>query len=109
MTMKSASIALLALVPIRVLSAQHDHHGADSAQIVGAADASMNGPMSDAAMKHLEMSPVRNGSARDSARAMAVAQQLRTALAKYADTAAAVADGYRMFAPQVKQQRVYHF
>ena len=28
---------------------------------------------------------------------------------KYRDTSAAVADGYRMFMPQLKQQRVYHF
>ena len=77
--------------------------------MIGAADASMSGPMSAAAMKHLEMSPARRATSQDSARAREVAKELRAALAKYADTSAAVADGYKMFAPQMKQQRVYHF
>jgi hypothetical protein len=77
--------------------------------MIGAADASMSGPMSDAAMKHMEMSPARRATSGDSARAREIAKQLRAALARYADTSAAVADGYRMFAPQLKQQRVYHF
>jgi len=45
----------------------------------------------------------------DSIRAMAIADTLRRAIAKYADTARAVHDGYRMFAPDVKPQAVYHF
>jgi hypothetical protein len=45
----------------------------------------------------------------DSIRAMAIADTLRRAIAKYADTSLAVRDGYRMFAPEVKQQAVYHF
>jgi len=63
----------------------------------------------DNAALHMEMSPTRPASAADSARAATVARELRTALLKYRDTSAAVADGYRMFMPQVKQQRVYHF
>ncbi|MEX2151985.1 MAG: hypothetical protein WD825_01525 [Gemmatimonadaceae bacterium] len=77
--------------------------------MIGAADAAMNGPMSDAAMKHMLLSPTRKVTREDSVRAKAVASQLRAALAKYADTAAAVADGYKMFAPKLKQQRVFHF
>jgi hypothetical protein len=77
--------------------------------MIGAADAAMSGPMSDAARKHLEMSPPRQGSRQDTVRAMEVVKQLRVALAKYADTAAAAADGYKMFAPNLKQQRVFHF
>jgi hypothetical protein len=58
---------------------------------------------------HMVMTPKRPVSAGDSARAATVATTLRASIAKYADTATAVADGYRMFAPQIKNQRVYHF
>jgi hypothetical protein len=106
-------IALAALMPLS-LHAQHTHgghsgHQPDSSGMVGAADAVMSAPMSDAAKKHMRLSPTRQGSAADSARALDLARQLRTSLAKYADTAVAVADGYRMFMPNVKTQRVYHF
>ncbi len=77
--------------------------------MIGAADAAMAGPMSDAARKHMELSPTRRATREDSARAREVAQELRVALAKYADTTAAVADGYQMFMPNVKTQHVFHF
>jgi hypothetical protein len=93
------------------LLAQHTHgtHNRDSSHMIGAADAAMSGPMSDAAKKHMELSPTRRGTRADSARAKQVANQLRLALAKYQDTTAAVTDGYRMFMPNVKTQRVFHF
>src|SRR5438105_8787188 len=107
--MKSVSILFLLLSAFvsRPVFAQHAHP--DSSRIIGAADAAMSGPMSDAARKHLELSPTRAATHEDTVRAMDVVKQLRAALAKYADTSAAVADGYRMFMPNVKQQRVYHF
>lgn len=114
--MKTATIALLLLVTsagTRALRAQHTHgdatHSADSSHMIGAADATMSGPMSDAAKKHLELSPPRRATRADSVKAMDVVKQLRSALGKYADTAAAVADGYKMFAPKLKQQKVFHF
>lgn len=107
--MKTATIAILLLGATAPAFAQHSHEHADSSRMIGAADAAMSGPMSDAARKHLEMSPARPGTRQDTARAMEVVRQLRAALAKYADTAAAVADGYKMFAPNLKQQRVFHF
>ena len=58
---------------------------------------------------HMELSPKRPATATDSARAANVAMQLRAALAPYRDTVAAVKDGYKMFMPQVKEQKVYHF
>jgi hypothetical protein len=63
----------------------------------------------DGSALHMEMTPVRPLAPGDSARAAAVAAELRSAIAKYRDTATAVADGYRMFAPQIKNQKVYHF
>jgi hypothetical protein len=58
---------------------------------------------------HMEMTPAVPGSAADSARAAQVAATLRAALAKYRDTTAAVADGYHMFLPGLKTQKIYHF
>lgn len=109
--MKSAPLSLLLLGMSGAglsLGAQHTHHG-DSAQVIGAADAAMSGPMSEAARKHMELSPTRSATREDSVRAMELAKQLRLALVKYADTSAAVADGYKMFMPNVKTQRVFHF
>ena len=58
---------------------------------------------------HMEMTAQRHGVAGDSARAAGVAALLRDALKPYADTTAAVADGYKMFMPQNRNQKVYHF
>jgi hypothetical protein len=92
-----ATLAALAALALPA-GAQHEHHAADAAMQTHAA-----------ASPHLRLSPARPATAADSARARAIVAELRGALAPYADTAAAVADGYRMFAPGVKQQRVYHF
>ena len=110
--MKAASISFLLLCATIAtpLEAQHAHsRAADSSHMIGAADAAMSGPMSAAAMKHLELSPPRAATHADTVRAWEVVRQLRTVLTKYADTAAATADGYKMFAPQLKGQHVYHF
>lgn len=107
----TATFLLITLAAASSLPAQHPpgHHGKDSTQLIGAADAAMSGPMSDAAKKHMELSPIRAATREDSVRAKQVAQQLRVALAKYRDTTAAVSNGYRMFMPNVKTQRVFHF
>jgi hypothetical protein len=57
----------------------------------------------------MEMTPALRPTAADSLRAARIAATLRAAIAKYADTTAAVADGYHMFLPGVKTQKVYHF
>lgn len=114
--MKTGTLFLTALaiaVP-QAAHAQHSHgghggHQPDSSTMVGAADEVMSGPMSEAARSHMRLSPARRGTAEDSARALDLARQLRASLAKYADTAVAVAEGYRMFMPKVKTQRIYHF
>ena len=58
---------------------------------------------------HMEMTPVRRASAEDSVRAANIAKSLKAALAQFRDTASAVAAGYIMFMPQVKDQKTYHF
>lgn len=65
--------------------------------------------MSDAAMLHMKMTPRRAATHADSARAMELVVAIREAISKYRDPAAAEADGFRMFLPNVKHQREYHF
>jgi hypothetical protein len=60
-------------------------------------------------MKHMRLTPLRTPTHSDSVRATKIAAELKQAIAKYQDTAVAVADGYKMFLPDVKNQRVYHF
>jgi len=89
----------------------HDHH---EGGMLGSVDASMSnhgdhdhGGMN--AALHVVLTPTRTPTRADSLRAESVLAELRGAIAKYRDTAAAVADGYRMFMPNLKNQRVYHF
>ena len=67
----------------------------------------------DAAMPnmsaHMRMTAMRPATAADSTRAIAVADSLRSAIAKYRDVHVAERDGYKMFLPGVKTQRVFHF
>lgn len=83
----------LVLIAHRMRAQAHDH-GHDG------------GPNAN---RHMEMTPPKVATATDSARANSVAAELRAALAQYADTTAAVRDGYQMFMPQVKTQKIYHF
>ena len=91
----TGSIALVGVLlvtrHVRAQSREHEH-------AVGAGDD-----------VHMEMTATRPGTVADSTRAADVAALLRKALAPYADTTAAVRDGYQMFMPQVKTQKVYHF
>jgi hypothetical protein len=58
---------------------------------------------------HLALTPLKAPAPGDSARAAKVADELRAGIAKYKDPSVAVADGFRMFAPRVKDQPVYHY
>jgi len=91
-------------------SASHGSHG--SSKAAGAADPThavheaMSGEMS--ANPHIRMSPRRVATAADSARAERMVVNARAALAKYKDVRVAEREGYRAFAPNVKQD-VYHY
>jgi hypothetical protein len=96
-SVRHAMIAIFAVGTIG-LSAAH----ARAQDRVHAAD-DVNGDL------HMEMTPERRSTAADSSRAAGVAALLREALKPYADTTGAIADGYKLFLPQVKNQKVYHF
>ncbi len=58
---------------------------------------------------HMKMTAPRPESSADSVRAARLVEQLRSSISKYKDVNVAVAEGFRQFAPQVKNQHVYHF
>ncbi len=84
-----------------------------SDRMIGMADGAMDMSAMDHAdanmSRHMLMSPRRAATHADSARALELVTTIRQAIGRYADTAAAAADGYRMFLPNVKNQPVYHF
>jgi hypothetical protein len=93
----------------RAVAAQPSSASADSMRMSGMTDRAMGMPVDENMMKHMLLTPTRPATHDDSLRAARVADELKRAIAKYQDTSAAVADGYRMFAPNIKNQRVYHF
>jgi hypothetical protein len=94
--MKKALILLLVIPGIA--AAQRDQ----STAMMSAAD-------ERAMAAHMEMTSLRSSNRADSIRAAKLVTELRSAIAKYRDVRVAVDDGFRQFAPQVKDQRVYHF
>jgi hypothetical protein len=108
--------ALLAAVS-GPLYAQHSHDHPDPAAPAAhgsptSADpmAGMAGDWRMAAMaKHMAYSGTKPLTVQDSVRAANVINELRQAIAKYQDVKVAEADGYKMFAPEIKNQPQYHF
>ncbi len=98
-------VVLLSLVALPALAVASQ--GVARAQSARAVDRDAGVP--DNAALHVEMTPLRAPAPGDSARAAAVAAELRSAILQYRDTTAAVADGFRRFAPQIRNQKVYHF
>jgi len=74
-----------------------------------AADREMGGMGGMEADPHMSMTPTWPLAAGDSARARALVEQVRSSLARYRDVKVALADGYKEFLPNVKNQHVYHF
>ncbi len=97
------------------LSAQHTHdHSADAAKTQSSPAASVKKSglgdwKMEAMARHMAYSASRPLTATDSVRAAHVINELRQAVVKYQDVKAAEADGYKMFAPQLKNQPQYHF
>ena len=102
------ALSAVALAALRVARAQGAHTEPAMGTPAEQAKATHDAGGGNEAL-HMLMTPTRPIAPGDSARAGAIAATLRASIAKYADTTAAVADGYRMFAPQIKNQRVYHF
>lgn len=82
-------------------SAGHDHAIAGGSMAMAMGDSTLG-------KKHMRMTPTWPVQPGDSARADSLVRIARASLEKYADVSMAEQDGYRMFAPKVKQ-RVYHY
>src|SRR5437868_13479021 len=112
---QSALVMTAALAISGRASAQHSHAHSDSAAATAhdMAGMEMSGGKDDwkmAAMaRHMAYSSARPLTAADSARSAGVINELRKAIAKYQDVRVAEADGYKMFAPQIKNQPQYQF
>ena len=118
----------LRLVPVATLTfaipgsvyAQQSHSHSDTAAVASHAgrgstdmdgmDMSASDDWKMAAMaKHMAYSSPRPLTAADSIQSAHVINELRQAIAKDQDVKVAEADGYKMFAPQIKNQPQYHF
>lgn len=84
-------------------TAQHTHPDAS------AGGAAISDADSRAMAAHMVMTRLRPATTADSIRAAEIASQLRVAIDKYRSVKQAEDDGFKMFAPQIKNQRVYHF
>lgn len=73
-----------------------------------AANADMSGRDMHMNMAHMFMTSLRPPSAQDQARADQIVAALRPAIEKYKDDRVALADGFKIFAPNVPQD-IYHF
>ena len=75
-------------------------------QVAMAVEQSMNAHMDG---PHLDLTPLRKLAPGDSARAAKVVAELRSGIAKYRDLTLAIADGFHMFAPEARDQPIYHY
>jgi hypothetical protein len=115
--LKLAVVLAFAAFPSMRLLAQHSSSRADSAahaartsQGMPGMDMSAGDDWRTAAMaKHMAYSPTRPRTIQDSIRSAQIINQLRQAIAKYRDVRVAENDGYKMFAPEIKNQPQYHF
>jgi hypothetical protein len=104
--------ALILAIPGHLI-AQHVHdHPAPSA--VAPATSAVTKPAAsdwkmEAMERHMAYSSSRPLTPADSIRAAEVVDELRQAVAKYQDVKLAEADGYKMFAPHIRNQPQYHF
>ncbi len=110
---RQALVLALILATAGALPAQdtHDHPApaAPKPQPASRVSPSPSDWKSDAMARHMAYSASRPLTPADSARANHVINELRQAVARYQDVRVAEAHGYRMFAPQLKNQPQYHF
>ncbi len=118
--LRSTIVAVLVPIISGRSYAQHSHTHSDTASALhstaGSSDMNgmdMSGASDDwkmiAMSKHMAYSNPRPLTVADSAKAAHVINELRQAIVKYQDVKVAEADGYKMFAPQIKNQPQYHF
>jgi len=58
---------------------------------------------------HMRMTSLRPATKADSERAAEIVKQTRAAIEKYTDVSVAERDGYKLFAPNMKHQKMFHY
>jgi hypothetical protein len=102
------------LIATNRASAQHSHsHDTATASTASRSHDPAPGAESDwktvAMARHMAYSSSRPITTADSIKAARIVNELRQAIARYSDVKLAEADGYKMFAPQIRNQPQYHF
>jgi hypothetical protein len=119
----SVMTAALIVAASSQVYAQHSHehsdtaasasHGSHSSHTSSDPMAGMPGMAGDWKMEamanHMAYSSPRPLTLQDSIKAARVINELRQAIVKYQDVKVAEADGFKMFAPEIKNQPQYHF
>jgi hypothetical protein len=116
--MKKLLLVLALVLPLSVY-AQHDMSKMDMGNKPSAAE-QKDGPAAASADQqmghhhmdmgpHMKMTPLRPATKADQQRAAAIAKQTRSAIERYTDVKVAEADGYRMFVPNMKHQKMFHY
>jgi hypothetical protein len=119
---KTATLILLSFAAI-VAVAQHEHHQqampATTPNVAGQQE-EIDQAIDVMARKshddhdhhmgpHMKMSALRSAQAGDAQKADDIVKAARATMEKYKDPAVAEADGFRLFLPQVKHQKQYHY
>jgi hypothetical protein len=114
--LRPAVLACLLLASVLLLRAQHQHgkeisQPAESEQMNHATMAmDRDGKSHHHGMDpHMKLTMMRNSSPADEQRAREIVDAAKKSVEKYKDVKVAEADGFRMFAPNVKHQKMYHF
>ena len=103
----AAILGTLMLVPALAPAQGRDHaHTGDADPTAAGGAAAMGGPIVQT--PHLKLTAMRAPNARDSARGAEILRGMREGIEPYRDYREAIADGYKVFLPNVPM-KVYHF
>jgi hypothetical protein len=102
---KIVLLVVFGLLGMLIFAQEHDHnHGGQQSQ---GGEGELNATTEHMGA-HMHMTELRKAQPGDAAKAQAVADQARQALERYRDYNVALADGYKIFLPNVPQ-KMYHF
>src|SRR5215471_18091475 len=101
---KRVAFSLFFLMAVAVLAHDHSQQAQQSQSDLAATTESMSHQHHHEMGPHMHMSTLRDPQRGDDQRAQQVVEQARQALVKYKDYNAALADGFKIFLPNVPQK-----
>jgi hypothetical protein len=102
-----ATAVALAATPLAAQQQGGDGGLSRDARIMQSAEEAMHGALTNGA--HLRLTEARKPTRADSVRGDSIVAVLRASLAKYRDVKVAEREGFQIFAPELKNQPVFHF